>query len=1326
MQFTGERLRTTSAQYGIWVAQLADEAGSDYWTAEIIGLRGEPELAALQASVAEVLDQCHALHMLFEWDEDTLWQRPQPASTQVLVRDFSAEPDPRVAAMAWMRTALARPCNVTRDALYHTAVLRLSHTEHWWYLQTHHIVLDGFGYSLIQQAVAQRYNARVRGQPLPDLPPWTIHGVVRAEVDYRRDGRFERDRAFWLEQLRDVPAPLRLAVPGEISPEPWRQHLELTVDEVAALQRAAHAAQCDWAAWMLAVMGLWLGQRGGQRHFTIGLPVMNRLGTPAMGVPSMTMNIVPLAMHLNPQDSLQGLVRATARQLRAMRPHLYYRYGWIRGDLGLIENGKFLFNQAVNLMPFDRRVSFAGLHSHMRPVSGGPVKDFNLLLVVLDGRWRLTLEANANAYRPDDVAAMACDLRQWLVQMARQPSETRLADLPGAWPPLSVLSGPPLDGVPDPVLMLIQRHATRQPRREAIRQADRVMDYLTLMRRTETCAAHLAARGVRAGDVVAVLLPRSCEAVVAMLAVLWLGAVYAPLDPQGPPERMALMFSDATPAHVITHAAFVDMVHEWARDGALTCLDACGVWQDGAMLDKPPLYAAAPRQPAYLLYTSGSTGKPNGVLVGHGALAHYVASTQRIYQITPADRLLQFAPLHFDASLEEIFMTLCHGATLVLRDDAMLDSARRFAAAVQQQGVTVLDLPTAYWHTLAHALDTDGAALLRRVRLTIIGGEAAQAERAARWRELFPGQTLLNTYGPTEASIIATTAVLGGPRAAWQPGQAVPIGLPRPGVDVRVIDERGYPVVEGRVGELALCGEALALEYLRQPELTERRFMALPDTGARAYRTGDLVCWRHGQLRFVGRGDSEVKISGLRIDPAEVENALLGIEQVREAAVVPLHGGAHGPMLAAFVVLDGQGRPALDEAGLREAVAARLPAPAVPAVWRLLDRLPRNANGKIDRQALPALLPTHTHPRPGISADALEHAVIMAWREVLGEGCVLNGDAHFFDLGGKSLQAIQVAGSLSRGLGRDVAVSLLFRHPTLRALVQALRAPQAYLPPRTQDPFAPLLLLQSAMPSREGAEVADVPALFCLHPADGLAWAYLRLAHHLPDVTIHGMQLDVAQSRQATHFDALAAGYARRIRALQPHGPYRLLGWSLGGALAYAVAVQLRQAGESVALLALLDCYPAPAWAARAAPTLTDVLQILLEANGDFDTAGLSDQAMCQRLLRPGSPFAVLGASGLERHAHEAWRQMRMFRASQPQPYDGEVLMFQAARNPAHIPRPDSWHRWIAPQRLHCEVLECAHAALSDPAPMAAMAGVLKHWLRASVEYGAPAIPAHS
>ncbi|MFD8143178.1 amino acid adenylation domain-containing protein [Streptomyces sp. NPDC059708] len=467
----------------------------------------------------------------------------------------------------------------------------------------------------------------------------------------------------------------------------------------------------------------------------------------------------------------------------------------------------------------------------------------------------------------------------------------------------AVLDGGP---APRPAPRVLDRIAGQDAERVALVHGDRRMTYGQLALAVALRADELAALGAGPGRLVAVRRPRGVEAVVGLLAVLRTGAAYLPLDPAAPAARTAAVLADCTGAD-----------QPEAPEGE-TVLPGPGVGPDDA----------------YVIYTSGSTGTPNGVVVGQDALAHFTAGATEVYGITAEDRVLQFAPLHFDASVEEVFCTLGAGATLVLREDEMLDVPGLLAGCAAH-GITVLDLPTAYWHELAHAVSAGLAELPPSLRTVVIGGEAALPERVARWAAAVDPERvrLLNTYGPTEATVVATVADL-----SRYAGGPVPIGTPLPGVRAAVVD-----------GELWLLGGGLARGYLGRPELTERRFARLG--GERAYRTGDLVRVREdGLLGFEGRADDEVKINGHRVDPASVESVLSGHPAVREAAVVAVAAPGGGRRLAAFVVAE----PGTDGPALREHTRLALPAAAVPGSFELVPALPRTSSGKIDRKALRA------------------------------------------------------------------------------------------------------------------------------------------------------------------------------------------------------------------------------------------------------------------------------------------------------------------------------------------------------------------------------------
>jgi nonribosomal peptide synthetase MxcG len=423
-------------------------------------------------------------------------------------------------------------------------------------------------------------------------------------------------------------------------------------------------------------------------------------------------------------------------------------------------------------------------------------------------------------------------------------------------------------------------------------------------------------------------------------------------------------------------------------------------------------------------------------MIQHGALANFVAGATQRYGFRRDDRVLQFAPLHFDASVEEIFLTLCAGATLVLRTDEMLQSLTGFLAACAEQKISVLDLPTAFWHELAYSVTNGAATMPTTVRTVIIGGEAALPERVARWREIVGSAvTLLNTYGPTEATVVATVATLSDADDAAAPTD-IPIGRPLPGVRAVVLDKHGVAVAPGAVGELHLLGAGLASGYLGRPGLNAQRFVTLtqlPDC-PRAYRTGDLVRVRtDGQLLFVGRVDDEFKISGHRVNPAEIETALLSYPGVCEVAVIGQTLASGAKRLIAHIVAE---TPPPSPIALRRHAQAILPAAMTPSAFVFNDRLPKTVSGKVDRAALRASV--IDEPAAVVAPmSELEHVVLRVWEQVLGVVGISTQD-DFFDLGGQSLQAIQTANRLSIELGREAPVALLFRHPTVADLAQAL------------------------------------------------------------------------------------------------------------------------------------------------------------------------------------------------------------------------------------------------------------------------------------------------
>ncbi|WP_328491587.1 amino acid adenylation domain-containing protein [Streptomyces sp. NBC_00414] len=1153
---TGGRHPLLAAQEGIWTGQQLDADSPAYNTAEYVRIDGPIDTTVFDTALHQVVAETEALNVTFVTDDTGRpWQLGTPAGEwHTHIADLTTDPDPHAAALAWMDQDMARPVDLTRGPVFGHALLRTGPDQYLWYHRVHHIALDGFGLSLVARRVAEVYTALATGEAVPAAGFGTLESVRAEERAYQRSDRHTEDRAYWSGRYADRPPVAGPAGHSALPARTFHRHVsDLDAAWSTTLRAVARDLSATWSEAMLAVTAAHLHRITGAPEIVLSLPAMGRLGSVSLRVPAMVRNILPLRVPVTPDDTLRDLTARVSRELRAGLPHQRYRYEQMRRDLKLVGGRRRLSGPGVNIMPFEYDLRFAGHHSTVHNVSAGPVDD--LAVNVYDRSdgtgLRIAVDANPELYTTSEVA----DFQEGLLSLldgAVSTPDLPLRKLPGgpalvpgpapvpgpALVPLpTVLDGGPLPGPVHPVLSLIADHAARRGGAIAVEHAGITSTYAELFGAARNIARGLTAHGVGEGDVVAVALPRGVDAVTSILGVLLSGAAYCPLDLQAPADRTAHLLADALPALVVTTsdrgADFPDrtvlLLDQLDHPRQLDQFDDPGQLGQLGQPESGPAARTASWAPgradlAYVLHTSGSTGRPKGVEIGHSALAHFVAAATHRYGIQQRDRVLQFAPLHFDTSVEELFLTLCAGGTLVIRADDMTESIPHFLDEAARLRVSVLDLPTAYWHEVSYAISTGTATLPETVRTVIVGGEAALPERVDRWREAAgPSVRLLNTYGPTEATVVATVADLHDPTLA--PGD-VPIGLPLAGTRAAVVD-----------GELYLLGDTLARGY-RGDLPDSSRFAplaALPGT-PRAYRTGDLVSvGEDGQLRFLGRADDEFKISGHRVRPAEVESALLTHPRIREAAVVGQTLADGTRRLVAHLVTT---PPAPTASEARAHLRTLLPAAMVPSGIELLDRLPRTGSGKIDR----AVLSRTSAPQASTTGNVLEQAVTGVWRQILGTD-TLTVDDDVFDLGAQSLQAIQAANRLGARLGRDIRVAWLFQYPTAAGLArflgddaQPLTAPTG-LPPTvlTDAPLAPGI--------RPGIsrDPHDVPRRILLTGATGFVGVHLLaelLANTSAEIVCTVRARDraeaTARTRQALdrHAIALDERDFRRVVAL--------------------------------------------------------------------------------------------------------------------------------------------------------------------------------------------------
>jgi amino acid adenylation domain-containing protein len=579
------------------------------------------------------------------------------------------------------------------------------------------------------------------------------------------------------------------------------------------------------------------------------------------------------------------------------------------------------------------------------------------------------------------------------------------------------------------ILQLLWDRIEARPDALAIAGDGVAWTYRELGMRVRKIAGRLAHLQLGLDDRVALCLDRSPELIASILGVLAAGGAYVPIEPAWPDQRIRRILDDASPRALLADRASAALLSGSAPEVIAVEPAEMDAWPAGGVQR-----STDPRSLAYVIYTSGSTGTPKGVMVEHHSLANLVGWAQRGYGITPTDRVLQFASASVDTSIEEIFPTLASGAALVLRPRALLDSPGDFVRFCAQAELTILNLPTAYWHVLVDGMHR-GMALPPCVRRVIVGGEAALPHTVDLWFQVAdPRVELINTYGLTESCAVAAFHRLAAGDATGR--SAVPIGLPVDGASLHIVDDRLQPVPDGAVGELCIGGVAVARGYLSQPDLTAERFVAAPEAGtpgARLLRTGDLARRRpDGSVECLGRIDHQVKIRGHRVELGEIEATLAACPGVRQAAVAVREVGAGDRRLVAYLAGDGL----LPPEDLRELLLLDLPSHMIPSLFVELDRLPLTRSGKIDRRALPD--PPERERREAVEpATATEAALARIWAVVLGADNI-GRDANFLALGGHSLSALQVLAGMKTAFGVELPAYVLVESATLSAVAAAV------------------------------------------------------------------------------------------------------------------------------------------------------------------------------------------------------------------------------------------------------------------------------------------------
>lgn len=1208
LQTEGQFVPLSYGQQALWFVQQSDPASGAYNIPVPIRLH-TPQLdeAKLQASLAAVVARHPMLRTLFTTYEGKPLQKILPNAPL----DWTV-----IDATAWdMATLLAqvnehaqRPFALEKAPALRVILFRRLHEASILLLCVHHLVCDDWSTQVILDELSTFYR-----QTTPDaLPPlerqYTDYLLWQTELLSQEGSQLA---AYWQQQLAappvlqlptDYPRPPLLTLRGATAP------FQLNPELSRQFKAVARTEGVTLYALLLSAFAVLLHRYTGQADLLIGSPTSaSRSQREFARTVGYFVNPIVLRANAAGNPSFRTFLHQMRQTVLEGLAHQAYPFPLLVKQLQPVRDSSrsplfqtmFVFQNLrveKSAVPASTTSAIEFEVFETRQMEG----QVELILVMEEASTDGAL-VGAFKYHTDlfQAATIARMIEHWQTLLTAIATTPLAVDLPIANLPLLTLVeqqqllvdwNSTARAFPEDRCFhqLFERQVEQTPDATAVvfvaqspeaNDFKQALSYRNLNVLANQLAQHLRTLGVgRAANemIVGVYAERSLALIVALLGIFKAGGAYLPLDPAYPTDRLEFMVQDAQVAVIVTQPHLVERLPAAAQKAQIICLDPTWHMVEGYSTANPA-WPVLPEQVAYVIYTSGSTGKPKGVLVEHRGLTNLAVAQSRAFAVQPTSRVLQVASLNFDASISEIVMALCCGATLYLAPQSALLPGPPLTHLLQGQAITHVTLTPS-------ALAVLSADAFPHLAVLITAGEACSADLVNRWAK---GRRFFNAYGPTENTVCATIMECSGtPYAAGE--QAPPIGRPLDNVQVYILDEQRQPVPIGVSGELYIGGIGVARGYLNRPELTAERFIddnlgavevGLPTAGTIAtqnakrktqklYKTGDLVRYLpDGNIEFLGRIDQQVKVRGYRIELGEIEAQIKAHPGVQDAVVV-VQGEGAASRLAAFWVPNSTTTITADD--LRRQLAASLPEYMVPGLWTALAQLPITPNGKVDRRALSS----HTPPLGGETTanfiaprNQSEQELAALWADVLQLPRVGVED-DFFTLGGHSLLAVRLLSQIEQQYGQRIPVASFLQGATVAQLA-ALLQPSAPQPARDAC-WSPLVAMQP------GTKAATVPPLFCIHPVGGNILCYRDLAKALgPDQPVYGLQAFGLENDQTplTRIEEMAAHYCEAIRRVQPHGPYQVAGWSLGGVIAFEMAQQWTAQGETVALVALIDSY---------------------------------------------------------------------------------------------------------------------------------------------------------
>lgn len=1151
-------------------ATLFDQRNGTYIQQMILKTREDLDEEAFREAWARLVRRHAILRTAFLWrNADAPLQHVDPTATMPWLeldwRGFDTE-ERESRFDTYLAEDRLSGFDMETAPLHRLSLIRIAENERWAVWTSHHALLDGRARHIVLKELFLFYEALCKGQDLL-LPTPTPY---RNYVDWLASRNFSESEPYWRNLLSGFTEPNRILsarpTPRPLSPahtiglaEAW-----VPIPLYADLRALAEKLNVTLNTLVQAAWGVLVSHHSGLDDVVFGATRSCRKSVPdGNSMVGVIINTTPVRVKIDPERRVADFIRELRQQHLAIRDHEHTPMARVH-EWSDVPPGAPLFTTIVMFENYDV-VKAEGGDWDKRRFDVKAQTDHLVLAGYLDHSLLLKIEYDRHLFDDDAVERMLKQVLSILESFARSP-DGKLGEIPSLPDAekhrvLREWNETKTDYPAISLGELFRAQAERSPNAIAVACGNDHLSYGELERRSNQLARFLKTRGIGPGHVVALLLDRSCDLAVALLGILKSGGAYLPLDPAYPAERLAYMLEDAQAKMLLSRAKLADVLAAPAAE--LLRLDADWERLIAGQSVAPIIPSeAGPDDTAYLMYTSGSTGLPKGVMVAHRGIVNLCAAMRRRYGLRPSDRVLQYASISFDICVEEIYPTWHAGATVVFRDASQGHSIHEFLDWAVRERISVFDIPTAFWNEWVQSLSATGAALPDALRTLVVGGEKASGATLATWLGL-PGAERVawfNTYGPTEATVTATAYQL---PQTLPPGDP-PIGRPIDNVRLYVLDSRLQPVPIGVPGELFIGGIGVAKGYLGRPELTAQAFLPDPfaeDSASRMYRTGDLVRYSaDGMLSFVGRNDNQIKISGFRVEPGEIEAAIERHASVARAAVKAV-GASGGKYLVAYIVPTLAEDPDLGklEAFLRET----LPDHEVPRLFVPMENFPLTPGGKIDRKALPD---PKALDAGGSHAEGPRNEAERKLTEIFEElfpGRRIGIKDNFFALGGDSLRAFQLLTRIELSCGKRLSFAALARASSVEQLASLVLTGEA-----GETRHAHIVPLSTV--------ALDGPRLFLVHGVGGSVHWYYSLADSLQsDFNVYGIQSpgldDGDEARIGADVESLAQLYIAEIKNIQPAGPYYIGGHSMGGIIAFEISRQLHMEGSEIALVANFD-----------------------------------------------------------------------------------------------------------------------------------------------------------